>query len=768
MPEPRFFPHSPTLERLFDGEWPMETDRYQRDYAWESDDLLKFIGDVQGLQRRRAEGEPDHAHFFGALVAVQVERPEFGRPKYEIVDGQQRLSTFSLAIAAVVRGAAGLIVGLDADDALGARDFISAQHSAFVEREEQSKVNWQRSNRRLFKVTTRDDAVFAQLLASPTDTSALGGVDRDSHDLMISAYELLYQRLVLPLISNAAPGDALRNLMALRSALADGSEFVFIYTKNRAHAHQLFSVLNDRGRRLEQADLLRAYTLMLASASPEAVQERVAIAWDAIDGHPVGVVDGFFRHYFASMYGQRLPGSSIYAKYRNRSFGDLEGPVPADRGTVVAETIERFRSAMDLYEPLSQGRWPFAEAGRRQTPLYVRDRLFRLVQGLGNDRTLPLLISAAEDGKQALATLVSRLDMLELRANVSGVEQNQAAGMYMDLAALLRSRAYAVDRVIHEIERWIARWAPDDEFTRGLNELRYGTYRDNNYIKHILTSLEDHLVWYERGGTEWPPTIDMRPWDFGQVTDDHIFPQGAAGGVPAAIADIVHSLGNQTVLGPGENSGLQNKLPTDVAKVEAYERSTVKITASVGQQLRGRATWGADEIMGRQAQVVAMALRTYAIPTAAPPTSATRPRLYEWRANSNEVAWLINLDDAETALDAAGLEYVAKGELRLLASGDVVALLRLPSRADPTSGIPALSARISGWGRVANVEFLEDGRRFASFATGTLVEFDPAIPADELGVVVRSGSGRRAAATELAAAVTLALVAMAEPAADAD
>ena len=65
---------------------------YQRPYAWEKDQLEDFWNDV-------ALNQQDY--FLGATVTYISERRDLFRHTFMIIDGQQRLTTATIALAAI-------------------------------------------------------------------------------------------------------------------------------------------------------------------------------------------------------------------------------------------------------------------------------------------------------------------------------------------------------------------------------------------------------------------------------------------------------------------------------------------------------------------------------------------------------------------------------------------------------------------------------------------------------------------------------------------
>lgn len=84
---------------LLEERFPFAVPRYQRAYAWEDDSVADFVNDIEALLPSPAGAV---SHFFGGLVCIARTDNQQVRPlSYEVVDGQQRLATFMLALACV-------------------------------------------------------------------------------------------------------------------------------------------------------------------------------------------------------------------------------------------------------------------------------------------------------------------------------------------------------------------------------------------------------------------------------------------------------------------------------------------------------------------------------------------------------------------------------------------------------------------------------------------------------------------------------------------
>jgi uncharacterized protein with ParB-like and HNH nuclease domain len=76
--------------------------KYQRAYAWSSESVEDFIKDLKNCFDRRKTNSPVN-HFFGGVLCVRY--PVAGtvnQHEYEIIDGQQRIATFSILVSCLI------------------------------------------------------------------------------------------------------------------------------------------------------------------------------------------------------------------------------------------------------------------------------------------------------------------------------------------------------------------------------------------------------------------------------------------------------------------------------------------------------------------------------------------------------------------------------------------------------------------------------------------------------------------------------------------
>ena len=81
------------LKKIFSEEFWFVIPQYQRPYVWQEDNIQELIDDLYYAFENKGSSE----YFLGALVLKRTKEKEFR--EYEILDGQQRLTTLTMMIA---------------------------------------------------------------------------------------------------------------------------------------------------------------------------------------------------------------------------------------------------------------------------------------------------------------------------------------------------------------------------------------------------------------------------------------------------------------------------------------------------------------------------------------------------------------------------------------------------------------------------------------------------------------------------------------------
>ena len=92
-------PFSRSVIELFDGKRRYVIPMFQRQYVWREDRQLgPMWEDIKARTEQRLDNKATSPHFLGAIVISLL--PTFGRQvqAYDVIDGQQRLTTFQVLL----------------------------------------------------------------------------------------------------------------------------------------------------------------------------------------------------------------------------------------------------------------------------------------------------------------------------------------------------------------------------------------------------------------------------------------------------------------------------------------------------------------------------------------------------------------------------------------------------------------------------------------------------------------------------------------------
>jgi alkylated DNA nucleotide flippase Atl1 len=217
---------------------------YQRPYSWGEDQLGQLWTDILAEADRLREGEEGTGHFVGSVVLAPSPHAHAsaGLSQWLVVDGQQRLTTLLVLLAAI-------------------RDHIRDEDPRTAERiDVEYLINqFEQGDRRLRLLPTQADrdAFRACVLRLP-GADVAGGIG--------DAYRRFRASLVA-FDDPEDPNDVARVEQVVRSRL----RLVEITSELGDNVHRIFQSLNNTGLKLSQADLLRNHLFMLLPTRSEQV-----------------------------------------------------------------------------------------------------------------------------------------------------------------------------------------------------------------------------------------------------------------------------------------------------------------------------------------------------------------------------------------------------------------------------------------------------------------------------------------------------------------
>ena len=346
------------LGKVFTPDFRFRIPSFQRAYIWRPEHVLQLIDDIGEASRT-----PDVPYFLGSLILVRD-----GESAYQVIDGQQRLVSLSIVVAA--------LRDLERDP-----EWMRLLDALIVEPGDRL-----RGIRNEPRLTLRErDAAFFRQYVQEGNLEAL--FDLTDDDWTSPAQRTIMRNTRQAYDTLALMDDEARHRFA--SYLVNGVTLVIVTTDDLDGAHRIFDVMNMRGLPLTPSDVFKAHA---TAALPAASMDAVAARWDDIVD-PMGddprAVEDFFA--FLHLILTRKPASG---KLIDEFLADVLQP-HIDARTVPA-FVERVLA-------------PYATAWRildhptdTVLPAWVRDRLEAL-RDYRNDEWKPVAMWVLVHSFRALA-----------------------------------------------------------------------------------------------------------------------------------------------------------------------------------------------------------------------------------------------------------------------------------------------------------------------------------------------------------------------------
>src|SRR5262249_30935402 len=266
------------------------------------------------------------SHYMGALLVIPEGEAVFGRVQtFNIVDGQQRLTTFHLFYAAVRELAQTLGLGT-----------VAHQVGDLLVHSDDTPMHDRANERYKLHPTAYDRALFRNL------------IDLDRESIRTKYPDFFYKKgtlregdAPLPLrawwffrdsaeefISRAETAEQERRLIALSTALFEDFRLIVITLTKDDDAQVLFQHLNSGGEPLAAMDLVRNDVFHRASRHGEDVEKLMEDKWSAFEQpfwkeHDTQGritkprIDLFLAHSLTAQQGKDVSLSELYAEYKS-------------------------------------------------------------------------------------------------------------------------------------------------------------------------------------------------------------------------------------------------------------------------------------------------------------------------------------------------------------------------------------------------------------------------------------------------------------------
>lgn len=565
--------------------------RYQREYTWSRAQWDALFDDL-------LENEPNY--FLGSIICINQSQDALSVQSLELVDGQQRMTTLSLLLAAIYQSFR-VLPNLGMEQQI---ELYNLKHKLVLKRKSDQP-------RLIPQVQNYNQQDYFAVLGKAGILDDVEQVQHAGNRRVLKAYRHFLWRIEQYLQELSEPVAGLQALLDK----VNTATLVKIEVAGHSDAYTLFESLNNRGVPLTAIDLIKNKLLAVLEAKDSGSIDKHYNRWkkviDAL-GDDYAVQERFFRQYY------------------NAFKPDLKD--------IVSVPVATKSNLMQVYEKLiAHDAESFLQAMIRLSGHYAQIVGYRAVPEQPKLSGLLLSLDRIQGAAAYLLLMVlfERKDTLELeqehleqvvhfliaffvRRNTTDLPPTRdLTRIFMDVAeTVLALKGQAV--VSHIQQRLTGESASDEQFEKSL---KGPIYEDNKAVcRFVLCALEESRMTRETQVDLWALKGKQYVW-----TIEHIFPQGE--NIPdtwvqmiangdAALAEqhrqtYAHCLGNLTI--SGYNSALGNK--SFAEKQSRLDSQGRKVGYNNGlhlnQALVNETSWTVDKLKARTDLLVQEVLQKY-------------------------------------------------------------------------------------------------------------------------------------------------------------
>lgn len=241
------------LAKIFSSDFDFVIPAYQRPYAWTDDQALELFDDLHSFYLSEPE---DDSYFLGSIVLIKDE----GKPFSEVIDGQQRLTTLTILIAAITS----LLNGDERSDFEG---YIR----------EPGRLSQGISAKPRLALRERDREFFAHYIQALkfAELNELDPAQLEEPQQNIQRNARLLRNKL-----NTVFADDAEKLLKFGAFLVQRCFLVVVSTPSQQSAFRVFSVLNSRGLDLLPTDIIKSDVIGKVASEH---QEEFTNKWEELE-----------------------------------------------------------------------------------------------------------------------------------------------------------------------------------------------------------------------------------------------------------------------------------------------------------------------------------------------------------------------------------------------------------------------------------------------------------------------------------------------------
>jgi uncharacterized protein with ParB-like and HNH nuclease domain len=582
-----------SLTTLFNDCSSLEVPDFQRNYAWGEDQIDEFHRDLKYCTANKKD------HFLGATILMKSKPEDSDDKSYQIIDGQQRLTTIFLFIA-IIRD---LVFKLDIreikpDGGKGISVNVISKAHEILYSDEVKGVTRFKSNQLLAE--TFEERIFPE--PSPDRPEIKRKENYWSLDLRKAYFRI--GTLLEKDLKDLSQEQQLTYLWELMTTFRTRFQILRITTESYSESFDIFMTLNNRGLILGPSDLVKSLFMKCIAQGlthPEVIKsnETVASQWKEVtDNIGDGDVDQFLRHYLVGKQDDHVRAKDIYT-----IIDRMVDSKNTDSKQLSQKLIKEIKRLSQIYATL-------LNPSTIEDP-QLRSACTTLFQLSDTYRVLMLFVLDNEshldfDSKRKIAKLC---ELISVRWVLTGENAQELEDHFQDICKMIREK-----KTFIEIKAALLTKLPSDEKCKGQFDfeiskvplVRTVFYKINTILGDPgeLISKDPSKMHIEHVA----PRSQNAEWKLA------LYPE-QTNDVSAEYASVVEQWGNKTILDKPINESVGANLfkvkceGVPGSNFKGYSHSPIKITRDITKE----SSWTIDAIKMRNGWIQDCFLKIWSV-----------------------------------------------------------------------------------------------------------------------------------------------------------
>lgn len=543
-------PKDESLRDIFGNGKKYLVPKFQRDYSWENEHWRDLWEDIELIN-----SEEEEHHYMGYLVLEET-----GERLYKVIDGQQRLTTFSLLILAAIKRLKKINEEKRADSLF--KNFIGSENLIYLTVDKKLQLN--RNNDFYYiqavegnKIPRRNVKETVRLM-------------RESIDFFSEKFAAISE------------GEKISGLV---EKMVNRMFFTTLYIGEELNAYKIFETLNARGVKLSSADLLKNYLFSRMDDrgdTPDNIVDEWDEKWEKIGANIAGKS---YPEYILAHW-----NSHHKLVRQNQLFRAIKQEIQQKEQS--ANYLNQLVADCDLYGALLSENSEFWKDYKINQQLAKIKKNVSFLRLFGIRQPISLLLAGYLNFEQDFHSILEWVCVLSLRYNIICREHTgEQENLYNHICVEI-TKGCKIDDIKKKL---LTLYPSDEKFLEEFSEKVMPTKHSNKKARYLLARLEEF---------ESNNTIDEA-----DLTVEHMLPLNPEEQWIDCFGNdwgqYNQRLGNMALLPSKEN--LAQEL------FEQKKEILLKSQYSINRNIENNSEWSIAEINARQKKLAKIAVKTWRI-----------------------------------------------------------------------------------------------------------------------------------------------------------